>query len=442
MRIKTVLFAITTFTLTMVLTPLPAAYAAGADLTGTIKTTKNADICAMVLASGQFIFSCNPNGVFSLAGLPSEKDGTVKRQIYADGFLPKIDRLPGSRNDSVIMNRAGNCPKYNALSNPGVFPNSAFKRINIAGKVLLQNSQSPLCALVLANGQRMFTCDGSGRYAMNIPLDNNGQFKLQVFADPFAPTIQTFDEFQATNDVRLALASECQPAASLNQAAFNSASNNYEFGFLSIRNINIANAPADTDLNRGAMLHDGSNYRLYFFKKNSNTTLYQFAFNSATGRYEYGFNSIRQLRVTGAPAQADASNISMLHDGTNYRLYMGDTTVAGRVHQFAFNPATSNYEYGFRSIAFINTTGAPSDADFRRRAMLHDGTDYRMYVFKSGSATRFYQFAFNPATNSYAYGFRSIANLTLVGMPGVSASSSTFMLHDGGNYRLYQPQLD
>ena len=442
MKIKTVLFAITTFTLAMVLSPVPAAYAAGADLSGSIKTTKNADICAMVLASGQFMFSCNPNGVFSLAGLPSEKDGTIKRQIYADGFLPKIDRLPGSRQDSVILNRSGVCPEYNAPYNPGSFPNSAFKRINIAGKVLLQGSQAPLCALVLANGQHMFTCDGSGSYAMNIPLDNNGQFKLQVYADPFAPTIQTFDEFQATNNVRMALASECQPAASLNQAAFNSATNNYEFGFLSIPNIKIANAPADTDLNRGAMLHDGIDYRLYFFKKNSNTTLYQFAFNTATQRYEYGFNSIPQLNVTGAPAQADASNISMLHDGTDYRLYMSDTTVFGRVHQFAFNPATGNYEYGFNSIPSINTTGAPTDADFQRRAMLHDGLDYRMYVFKSGSATEFYQFAFNPATGNYEYGFNSIPNLTLVGMPTASAFKNIFMLYDGFDYRLYQPQID
>ena len=64
--------------------------------------------------------------------------------------------------------------------------------------------------MVLANGQFMFSCDGTGNYALNIPLDNNGQFKLQVYADGFAPTIQVFDEFQAMNDVRMARATECQ----------------------------------------------------------------------------------------------------------------------------------------------------------------------------------------------------------------------------------------
>ena len=64
--------------------------------------------------------------------------------------------------------------------------------------------------MVLANGQYTFSCDGTGRYALKIPLDTNGQFKLQVYADGFAPTIQKFDEFSASNDVRMARSVECQ----------------------------------------------------------------------------------------------------------------------------------------------------------------------------------------------------------------------------------------
>ena len=180
------------------------------DLTGTIKTADGAGICAMVLASGQFVFSCDPVGVFSLTDLPRENNGTIKRQIYADGFFPKIDILTGTSDEAVVMTHIGDCPSYSASYDPGVFADSAGKRINISGKVLLQNSQTPICAMVLANGQYMFSCDGSGGYALNIPLDTNGQFKLQVYADGFAPTIQTFDEFKTTNDVRMARAVECQ----------------------------------------------------------------------------------------------------------------------------------------------------------------------------------------------------------------------------------------
>jgi len=177
---------------------------------GTIKSLDETDICAMVLASGQFMFSCNPPGVFSLINLPSENDGTVKRQIYADGFFPKVDILTEPSDDAVVMTRSGSCPSYNTPYDPGVFPDSAGKRINIFGKVLQQNTQTPICAMALANGQYTFSCDGTGNYELNIPLDTNGQFKLQVYADGFAPTIQTFDEFQPDNDVRMARAVECQ----------------------------------------------------------------------------------------------------------------------------------------------------------------------------------------------------------------------------------------
>ena len=180
------------------------------DLGGTIQTANGANICAMVLASGKRTFSCNPVGEFSLTDIPRQDDGTVKRQIYAAGFFPNIDVLPDSVSETVVMTRTGNCPSYNTSYNPGVFPGSAGKRINISGQVLLQNSQTPVCAMVMANGKYMFSCDGSGSYALNIPLDTNGRFKLQVYADGFAPAIQAFDEFQAVNDVRMTRAVECQ----------------------------------------------------------------------------------------------------------------------------------------------------------------------------------------------------------------------------------------
>jgi hypothetical protein len=180
------------------------------DLSGTIRTDNGTDICAMVLASGQYMFSCNPVGIFSLTNLPREQNGTVKRQIYADGFFPKIDILTESSVDDVVMIRSGTCPNYNIPSSPAFRPDSAGKRIDISGKVLLQDTQTPICAMALANGQYMFTCDGTGNYALNIPLDTNGQFKLQVYADGFAPITQKFDELSANNDVRMARAVECQ----------------------------------------------------------------------------------------------------------------------------------------------------------------------------------------------------------------------------------------
>ena len=180
------------------------------DLSGTIKTLDSTGICAIVLASGQYTFSCNPPGVFSLTDVALGSDDTVKRQIYADGFFPKIDTLLDSTNEDVVMTRSGVCPNYNLPYEPAFVPGSAGKEIYIAGEVLLQNTQTPICAMVLTNGQHMFSCDGTGSYFLKIPLDSNGQFKLQVYADGFAPSIRAFDEFKTTNIVRMARAVECQ----------------------------------------------------------------------------------------------------------------------------------------------------------------------------------------------------------------------------------------
>ena len=190
--------------------PMNAPPTGPVTLSGTVETATATPLCGLVLASGQYTFSCNPNGPFVLSDLPRENDGTVKRQVYVDGFFPEIDVLLDSIEETVVMTRAGTCPDYNDPYEPGVFPGSAGQRIDVSGTVLLQDTQTPVCAMVLANGQYSFSCGGSGSYTMNIPLDNNGQFKLQVYADGFAPNIQVFDEFSTVNDVRMARASECQ----------------------------------------------------------------------------------------------------------------------------------------------------------------------------------------------------------------------------------------
>ena len=41
------------------------------------------------------------------------------------------------------------------------------------------------------------------------------------------------------------------------------------------------------------MLHDGTDYRLYFFKSGSSDTIYQFAFDRRVEQYRFGYNSIK-----------------------------------------------------------------------------------------------------------------------------------------------------
>ncbi len=225
---------------------------------------------------------------------------------------------------------------------------------------------------------------------------------------------------------------------SLNQAAYDGGTA-YDFGFNSVPNIPFINAPEDTDFTRYAMLHDGTTYRLYFFKQNSDDTIYQFAYNSSTQQYEYGFNSIPELNLTGMPEDADTSSFAMLHDGTTYRLYLKRTGNATTIYQFSYNSATQNYEYALNSIPILFITLAPADANLDRWAMLHDGSVYRLYTGKSGEPDTLYQFSFNAASSDYEWGFNSISELQVTNMPADSIKPNFTMLHDGSDYRFYYP---
>ncbi|WP_022952219.1 hypothetical protein [Leucothrix mucor] len=226
---------------------------------------------------------------------------------------------------------------------------------------------------------------------------------------------------------------------SLNQAAYVPGSSQYQFGYNSIPNVKITGAPSDAGYGRFAMLHDGSTYRLYLPKRGSLDTLYQFAFNPATSSYEYGFNnSIKVLKVVGMPADANTGSFAMLHDGSNYRLYMRSRSNASTLYQASFKVGTNQYVYGHESMPVIKIAGAPADITNNRRwAMLHDGSHYRLYIGKQRNVNQFYQFAFNRGTSTYQYGYQSVPLLTAVNTPSSSQFNGFAMLHDRSAYRYY-----
>jgi hypothetical protein len=92
------------------------------ELNGRVQLDDGTNLCAMFLASGQFMFTCDPVGAYSLTDLPREPDGTVNRQVYVDGMFPSVDVLPDSVNQTVVMKPAVDCPTYNPPTNPGTNP--------------------------------------------------------------------------------------------------------------------------------------------------------------------------------------------------------------------------------------------------------------------------------------------------------------------------------
>lgn len=85
----------------------------------------------------------------------------------------------------------------------GIHSVNAQNRVEASGRVLAGNT--PVCALVLINGQSAFSCGGDGRYDLDVPLDNNGMITAQVFASGFAPVRTTISPGQAVGyDVQMA----------------------------------------------------------------------------------------------------------------------------------------------------------------------------------------------------------------------------------------------
>lgn len=163
------------------------------------------------------------------------------------------------------------------------------------------------------------------------------------------------------------------------QFAYNPNSGTYEYGFDSIPVLKVVNMPADADPSSFAMLHDGSNYRFYMQSK-STKRIYQAAFNTRTQRYEYGYNSIRALNLTKAPADTDFSRWAMLHDGTAYRFYAFKGSGNTQFYQFAYNASQGTYEYAYNNaIPTLTIAGMPSNSDPSQMTMLHDGKSYRFY---------------------------------------------------------------
>jgi hypothetical protein len=178
--------------------------------------------------------------------------------------------------------------------------------------------------------------------------------------------------------------------SSVNQGAWVPGTSRYEYGYRSIPNIPITGAPADANFSRWAMLHDGGAYRLYCFKGSSTDTLYQFAWDGAS--YAYGYNSIPVLTLVGAPSDADASSIAMLHSGNAYHAYLRRLGDPFTLYQFIWVPGTTTYQWGYQNyLPDLQVTGFPSDTDWSRWDMLHDGSAYRLSAFHYGSNDRLSQ---------------------------------------------------
>lgn len=64
-------------------------------------------------------------------------------------------------------------------------PIAATEWVNING--IIANNHTPVVAMVLANGQHVFTNDPIGEYSLNVPLNSEGEITLFAFCSGLAP---------------------------------------------------------------------------------------------------------------------------------------------------------------------------------------------------------------------------------------------------------------
>lgn len=165
----------------------------------------------------------------------------------------------------------------------------------------------------------------------------------------------------------------------LYQFGFNFDTEKYEYGYRSNPIIPIVDLPRDANLTSFSILYDGTDYRLYF-KTSERDLIYQCAYDESYGRYgayRFGYRSIAEIPVINAPSFTDWKSWTMLHDGGNYRLYFRSTKNKNQIIQFGFNG--NAYSYGYNSKPIINVIGMPNLKYTDKFNITYDGIDYRLY---------------------------------------------------------------
>ncbi len=153
------------------------------DISGRVQNEQGTPLCALVLANGQHMFSCAGQGEYSLS-VPLDDQGQITLQTFATGFSPFRQVLTPAEAATFTVTLA-RAQADKTLSVDATITTRDNNRATISGAVLVDSL--PVCALVLANGQHMFSCAGQGEYSLDVPLDDNGEITLFVFAAGFEP---------------------------------------------------------------------------------------------------------------------------------------------------------------------------------------------------------------------------------------------------------------
>ncbi len=164
------------------------------NVNGTV-SYKGAPVCAMVLINGQYTFTCQTGDAFGNYELtvPRDSNGEVTIQAFVSGKAPyRLTMEPSDQDMDIAMQAARpDSQSVTVTTMVATDASTPANRTRITGTV--DHDVTPLCAMVLANGQYMFSCGANaGIYDLAVPLDSNGQVTLYVFVSGFQPYKRVF----------------------------------------------------------------------------------------------------------------------------------------------------------------------------------------------------------------------------------------------------------
>lgn len=146
-------------------------------------------LCAMVLANGQNVFSCSGDGSFKLSA-PLDGNDQVTLFAFASGFASFRRNLTLQEAQYYVVNMERETDGRTLTVSANYRDAERANWSVVSGTAKFDGN--PVCAMILANGQHMFSCGASlGNFHFEAPKDKQGNITLFVFASGFQPYEET-----------------------------------------------------------------------------------------------------------------------------------------------------------------------------------------------------------------------------------------------------------
>ncbi len=142
-------------------------------------------LSVMVLANGQYMFTDMADGRYNL-NVPPDSNGQITIFSFCDGLAPFKAVLNSWEAVNYNINMSASSEESQIMNiSVAQSPSAKSGWVKLSGKVMLGTTS--LCAMILANGQYMFSCAGKGEYELEVPLDNEGNITILGFCEGLLP---------------------------------------------------------------------------------------------------------------------------------------------------------------------------------------------------------------------------------------------------------------